>query len=65
MSRGLVDFVNKDIGENGYHRNRLEYIIAALRHYIEFRIELLAKEKCPERGDDYVSTPSQIRDRVT
>lgn len=42
---GLRAFIEKDIEENQEHLNRNEWIVRAIEHYKEYRLEQIAKTK--------------------
>ena len=42
---GLLSKIEKDIEENGDFTSRADYILSALRHYEEYRTNLIAARK--------------------
>lgn len=45
VPEGLRAFIEKDIEENQEHLNRNEWIIRAIEHYKEYRLEQILKTK--------------------
>ena len=56
---GLILFMEKDIEENQEHRNKSEYIIAAMRFYEEHRTELLRKRNITE--EDFIASSGSLQ----
>lgn len=45
LPEGLRDFIEKDIAENQEHLNRNEWMIRAVEHYKEYRLEQILRTK--------------------
>ena len=45
LPEGLREFIEKDIAENQEHLNRNEWMIRAVEHYKEYRLEQIMKTK--------------------
>lgn len=45
IPKGLLEWIDADVEINEEYRNRSEWIIAAIRHYQDYRIKLLAERK--------------------
>ncbi|MDR0522806.1 MAG: ribbon-helix-helix domain-containing protein [Candidatus Methanoplasma sp.] len=42
---GLIDAIEKDIDATSEHRSRSEYIVAAVRYYVEHRKNMISKDR--------------------
>ena len=54
---GLMRLIEKDIDETDEFRNRSEWIVAALRYYLEMRENQKEKRNTQDESLDFISTP--------
>ncbi|MDR1404101.1 MAG: ribbon-helix-helix domain-containing protein [Candidatus Methanoplasma sp.] len=57
---GIIELIDKDIQENQEFRNRSEYMLAALRYYIDHRTKTLAERKITNQTEekDFIKNPA-------
>ena len=57
----LAELIDQDIEHTGEYRNRSEWVLAAVRQFIDYRTKIIAERKAafsPPEDEDFVSAPS-------
>ena len=54
-----MKLIEKDIDETDEFRNRSEWIVAALRYYLEMRENQKEKRNAQDEDPDFISTSSE------
>lgn len=56
---GLLNLIDTDLETNQDFRNRSEWIVAAIRQYLDYRTEIIAKRKTAFNSEESDFTPSR------